>query len=37
MKPTEQTNNPPIKTPQPRPDVDDLIFSWQGSKRASER
>ena len=37
MKQIEQTTRPPIQIPRPKPDVDDLIFSWQAAKGASER
>ncbi len=37
MKSIEQINRPPVTHPRPKPDVDDLIFSWQAAKGASER
>jgi hypothetical protein len=36
MEPMERTQNPP-QTPPPKPDVDDLIFSWQCAKEESDR
>lgn len=37
MKPMEPNRKPPVSTPPTKPDVDDLIFSWQSTTEESDR
>lgn len=34
---TEPETQPPVRREEPRPDIDDLIYSWTTEKRVSER